>query len=121
MKERYITSYRGGNSGEHIFSKDQDKEYFIETLQTAVEENKIALYAFCIMGNHYHLLLTTPYGTLRLLESSFILQSVFESRGGIDGDVRPKVPLYILLNHYTFLKRPHFSFTITPMSLLPVS
>jgi putative transposase len=53
-----------GNRGEHIFAEDQDKEYFIETLQTAVEKYKIDLYAFCIMGNHYHLLLTAPQGEL---------------------------------------------------------
>jgi putative transposase len=53
-----------GNRGEHIFAGDQDKEYFIETIQKAVEKYKIDLYAFCIMGNHYHLLLTAPYGEL---------------------------------------------------------
>lgn len=53
-----------GNRGEHIFAEDQDKEYFIETLQNAVKKYKIDLYAYCIMGNHYHLLLTTPYGKL---------------------------------------------------------
>lgn len=53
-----------GNRGEHIFTEDQDKEYFTETLQHAVKKYKIDLYAYCIMGNHYHLLLTTPYGEL---------------------------------------------------------
>jgi len=53
-----------GNRGEHIFAEDQDKEYFIETLQNAAEKYKIDLYAFCIMGNHYHLLLTAPQGEL---------------------------------------------------------
>ncbi|MEW6054332.1 MAG: transposase [Nitrospirota bacterium] len=53
-----------GNRGEHIFAEDQDKEYFLETLQNAVKKYRIDLYAYCIMGNHYHLLLTTPYGAL---------------------------------------------------------
>jgi len=53
-----------GNRGEHIFAEEQDKEYFIETLQNAVEKYKIDLYAFSIMGNHYHLLLTAPQGEL---------------------------------------------------------
>ena len=53
-----------GNRGEHIFAEDQDKEYFIETLQNAIEKYKIDLYAYCVMGNHYHLLMTTPYGKL---------------------------------------------------------
>jgi hypothetical protein len=41
-----------GNRGDHIFAEYHDKEYFIKTLQTAVEQYKIDLYAFCIMGNH---------------------------------------------------------------------
>jgi putative transposase len=53
-----------GNRGEHIFVEDRDKEYLIETLQIAVEKYKIDLYAYCIMGNHYHLLLTAPQGEL---------------------------------------------------------
>ncbi|MFZ3136835.1 MAG: transposase [Thermodesulfovibrionales bacterium] len=53
-----------GNRGDHIFGEDQGKEYFIKTLQNAVEKYKIDLYAYCIMGNHYHLLLTAPEGEL---------------------------------------------------------
>jgi REP element-mobilizing transposase RayT len=53
-----------GNRGEHIFEADKDKEYFLEILQAAIVKYKIDLYAYCIMGNHYHLLLTTPYGEL---------------------------------------------------------
>lgn len=53
-----------GNRGEHIFAEEQDKEYFIKTLQNAVEKYKIDLYSYCIMGNHYHLLLTAPEGEL---------------------------------------------------------
>jgi len=53
-----------GDGGDRIFAEDKDKEYFIKTLQSAVEKYKIDLYAFCVMGNHYHLLLTTPYGKL---------------------------------------------------------
>jgi len=56
-----------GNRAEHIFSEDRDKEYFIETLQKAVEKYKIIIYAYCIMGNHYHLLMTVPYGELKIV------------------------------------------------------
>jgi putative transposase len=53
-----------GNRGEHIFEEDRDKQYFIETLRNAVEKYKTDIYAYCIMGNHYHLLLAVPYGEL---------------------------------------------------------
>jgi putative transposase len=53
-----------GNRGEHIFVADRDKEYFTEALQIAADKYKIDIYAYCIMGNHYHLLLTAPQGEL---------------------------------------------------------
>jgi REP element-mobilizing transposase RayT len=56
-----------GNRAEYIFTDDKDKEYFIETIKKAAEKYKAELYAYCIMGNHYHLLLTTPYGELTKL------------------------------------------------------
>lgn len=56
-----------GNRAEYIFSEDKEKEYFTETIKKAVEKYKAELYAYCIMGNHYHLLITTPYGELTKL------------------------------------------------------
>lgn len=56
-----------GNRAEHIFAEDKDKEYFIDTIKRAVEKYKAELYSYCIMGNHYHLLLTTPLGELTKL------------------------------------------------------
>ncbi len=53
-----------GNRAEFIFKEDADKEYFLRILQKAVEKYGIELYAYCIMGNHYHLLMGTPYGLL---------------------------------------------------------
>lgn len=53
-----------GNRADYIFSEDKDKEYFIETLQKTVEKYKVNLYAYCVMGNHYHMLMSAPYGEL---------------------------------------------------------
>ncbi|VAX34102.1 FIG00679443: hypothetical protein [hydrothermal vent metagenome] len=53
-----------GNQGEEIFSDDSDREYFVEILQRAKEKYGIEVYAYCIMGNHYHLLISTPEGEL---------------------------------------------------------
>lgn len=54
-----------GNRAEYIFADDKDKEYLIETLHKAIDKYNIELYAYCIMGNHYHLLMTPPYGELK--------------------------------------------------------
>lgn len=53
-----------GNRAEFIFEEDPEKEYFLQILQKAVEKYCIELYAYCIMGNHYHLLVGMPYGAL---------------------------------------------------------
>ena len=49
-----------GNRGEFIFSEDKDKEQFLAFLQRAVEKYGVTVYGWCIMGNHYHLLISTP-------------------------------------------------------------
>lgn len=53
-----------GNKGEYIFSEDKDKETFLEILKKGAEKYKAELYAYCIMGNHYHLLMSIPDGEL---------------------------------------------------------
>ncbi|MBU4010150.1 MAG: transposase, partial [Proteobacteria bacterium] len=42
--------------GEYIFSEDKDKETFLEILKKGAEKYKAELYAYCIMGNYFHLL-----------------------------------------------------------------
>jgi REP element-mobilizing transposase RayT len=46
-----------GNQGDFIFDEKRNKAYFLECLETAVEEYQALVYAFCIMGNHYHIIL----------------------------------------------------------------
>lgn len=53
-----------GNRSENIFSEERDKEYFVEILQRGAEKYRIDLYAYCVMGNHYHLLMSMPEGGL---------------------------------------------------------
>ncbi|MFQ5963904.1 MAG: transposase [Candidatus Scalinduaceae bacterium] len=53
-----------GNKSEHIFLEDGDKAYFVKTLEKGVDRHQIELYAYCIMDNHYHLLMSIPKGKL---------------------------------------------------------
>jgi REP element-mobilizing transposase RayT len=53
-----------GNRAEFIFEKDKDKEHFLQILQKVIAKFGIELHAYCIMGNHYHLLMSIPHGTL---------------------------------------------------------
>src|SRR4030042_2119487 len=53
----HITSR--GNEQADIFLDDQDREYFLLLLAQVVERYDWLVYAFCLMANHYHLLVKT--------------------------------------------------------------
>lgn len=58
----HITSR--GNDRKKIFLGDYDYNKFLEYLKTAKEKHKFYLYAYCLMPNHYHLLLETTQPNL---------------------------------------------------------
>ena len=49
-----------GNANEKIFLNDRDREKFIECLETAVDRFSLIVHSYCLMDNHYHLLVETP-------------------------------------------------------------
>jgi len=53
-----------GRRGEDIFSNKTDFEIFLGVLQESSELFGCRVAAFCLMSNHYHLLLQTPLGNL---------------------------------------------------------
>ena len=53
-----------GNAGEDIFKSIRDREKFLEYLQAAVERYGIKIHTYCLMTNHYHLLVETPEANL---------------------------------------------------------
>lgn len=55
----YHVTSRGDARGD-IFLDDGDRTAFLRVLAHAVERYAWRLYAYCLMGNHYHLLLETP-------------------------------------------------------------
>ena len=54
-----------GNAGQPIFEADQDRLRFLELLGREVQQQHWRCHAYCLMGNHYHLLVETPDGHLR--------------------------------------------------------
>lgn len=46
------------------FVDDQDRRAFLDLLSKLVEARALEVHAFCLMPNHYHLLLRTPSGEL---------------------------------------------------------
>ncbi|GJL78321.1 MAG: hypothetical protein NPINA01_13100 [Nitrospinaceae bacterium] len=47
-----------------IFSDKKDYETFLSTLEEGCRLFNVNLYAYCLMPNHYHLLIRTPSGNL---------------------------------------------------------
>jgi len=53
-----------GDRREDIFEDDQDRHSFLSTLEQVITQFNWICYAWCLMDNHYHLLIQTPDGNL---------------------------------------------------------
>jgi REP element-mobilizing transposase RayT len=58
----HITSR--GNRQEDIYETDIDRETFLSSLDKVCETYNWVCHAYCLMGNHYHLLIETPDANL---------------------------------------------------------
>ena len=52
------------NERMRLFRDARDYERFVDRLAAGVEEHRVRLYLFCLMANHFHLMLETPGGNL---------------------------------------------------------
>ncbi len=53
-----------GDRREDVFDDDQDRLSFLEILEQVITQFNWICYAWCLMDNHYHLLIQTPDGNL---------------------------------------------------------
>lgn len=53
-----------GNARQDIFLGDEDRTMFLAILSDVVERFRWIVHAYCLMSNHYHLLIETPQGNL---------------------------------------------------------
>ena len=78
-----------GNARQAIFLDDEDRERFLERLGKVVDRFGWLCHAYCLMTNHYHLLLETPAANLsrgmQLLNGTFT--QAFNRRHGRVGHV----------------------------------
>jgi putative transposase len=58
----HITSR--GNERKNIFKTAPDRQQFLSYLESAAQRYSAVIHAYCLMNNHYHLLLQTPRGNL---------------------------------------------------------
>lgn len=53
-----------GNAGENIFRSNRDREKFLEYIEKAAERFLLNIHAYCLMNNHFHILLETQRSNL---------------------------------------------------------
>ena len=53
-----------GNERKAVFKSIGDRQKLLEYLETATVRYNAVIHAYCLMSNHYHLLLETPSGNL---------------------------------------------------------
>ena len=53
-----------GNEKRNIFLSVQDRKRFLDYIELANEKFGAIIHCYCMMSNHYHLLLETPHGNL---------------------------------------------------------
>ena len=59
----YHAMNRGG-SLQRVFLDKQDYEAFLKTMGEVHDRWSVEVFAYCLMGNHYHVCLRTPQGNL---------------------------------------------------------
>jgi putative transposase len=72
MARKLRVEYRGaiyhvinrGDRREPIFEDDADRRRFLETLAETCAKTQWQVHAYCLMGNHFHLVLETPLPNL---------------------------------------------------------
>ena len=52
------------NGQEALFKTDGDRKYLLSRMGEAVDRHQVRVYLFCLMANHFHLVLETPRGNL---------------------------------------------------------
>ena len=53
-----------GDEKKEIYKSNRDRERFLEYLLSATERYGAVVHVYCLMTNHYHLILETPHGNL---------------------------------------------------------
>jgi putative transposase len=78
-----------GNARQAIFRDDRDRQRLLDVLAAVVGRAKWRCHAYCLMENHYHLLLETPEGNLSrgMRQLNGIYTQAFNRRHGTVGHV----------------------------------
>ena len=64
FENAYYHVMNRGAGRRDIFDDDNDREQFLATIKEAHRQFGVEIHAYCLMSNHYHLLIKTPRGNL---------------------------------------------------------
>ncbi len=78
-----------GRRREDIFKEDGDHRLFLDVLKETVKMWNLKVSAYCLMSNHYHLLVQTPQGNLSrcLRHINGVYTQRFNRKYGLDGSL----------------------------------
>ena len=69
------------NSGNRLYRNDGDREYWLYRLGESAEMHGVKVHLYCMMLNHFHLLIETPRGNLgRFMHSLLTGYTIFFNR-----------------------------------------
>ena len=103
------TARQHGNSGYYhiiargigkqvLFEEDEDYYFFLNTLKKYMEEEKYQVVAYCLMENHFHLLLKIEDGMDRIMKKistryAFYYNTKYEREGHLFQDRYKSLPI----------------------------
>ena len=78
-----------GRRGESVFESKDDYQLFLDILHEAIELFSLRISAYCLMTNHYHLLVQTPDSNLSrcMRHINGVYTQRFNAAHGLDGQL----------------------------------
>ena len=94
-----------GNRRTAIFEDDTDASLFLKVLGEALQRFNAKVLAYCLMTNHYHLVIVTPQGGLSLLmrQINGVYSQTYNRRHGVTGHLLQGRFKAILVDHDAYL------------------
>ena len=94
-----------GNRRSAIFEDDTDASLFLKVLGEALQRFNAQVLAYCLMTNHYHLVIVTPQGGLSLLmrQINGVYSQTYNRRHGVTGHLLQGRFKAILVDHDAYL------------------
>src|SRR3990172_2557050 len=90
-----------GTARQKIFLNDQDRQRFLDLLGQTCQMWGVRVYAYCLMDNHYHLLVeTTDVALSRAMRHLDGIYTPLRYDSNLSGKEREKTPLFDAMAYF---------------------